>query len=133
MISIPENQIIPEYKNISECQITPECKFITRNENFSIDMNKLLYNYNNLSTIQEKMENTILVFSLINNNLKEIVQMEGIQKWKRFIKNVFNKIYIFENEYNSGNWNNLTNITVVNLLLELNKTKNELAEYNSIV
>ena len=131
MISIPENQIIPEYENISECQINPECKFITRKEKFSNEINKLLHNYDNITTRQEKIENTILFFSLINNNLKEIIQMEGIQKWKRFIKNIFNKIYVFESEYNSGNLNDLTNITVINLLLELHKTKIELAEYNS--
>ena len=59
MISIPENQIIPEYENISECQINPECKFITRKEKFSNEINKLLHNYDNITTRQEKIENTM--------------------------------------------------------------------------
>lgn len=78
---------------------------------------------------ENKMRIALEIFEKVNKELPQLIAVEDQKmSWKNFAACVFNKINDFNDEYSSGNWNDIDNELVDKFVYELCKAKEFTAE-----
>lgn len=84
----------------------------------------LLANCEREKGMKNRMKIALEIYKNINQQIYKIIEVEGINKWIRFICVIYNKIVEFEAEYYSGSWNRIDKNLIEIFMNEVNKSKN---------
>lgn len=80
---------------------------------------------------EKKIKALIEIYALINENITNIIQNFGYDKWKNFLYVVFNKIVEFKTQYKNGELFDINNNLVDNCIQTINKTTQIFNNFNN--
>lgn len=73
--------------------------------------------------MENRMKIALQVYKAINEDLENLIKVEGKEKWMKFVCSIFNKIVEFESDNRCGLWHKIDKNLVKTFLNELNKAK----------
>ena len=90
--------------------------FCDRVKNLSVECEKT-------AGIENRMKIALQIYKAINEDLENLIKVEGKEKWMKFVCSIFNKIVEFESDNRCGLWHKIDKNLVKTFLNELNKAK----------